>query len=486
MSAPLLKCLFAEDAWQDCEIVQHELRGLATVEQANTRDKFAEALKQKWDAVFVDLRMPDLDGNVAINMARDAHPDTPILVITGSVDDETASIACQAGACDYLRKDRLHRLRMAVSNAVEAAEAKRQNEERKLREIRNQQSELIGELSIGLSHDMNGILGVIMAGTDMLRRDAKEEDIYIINAMESSSRHGAQMLRQLLLFAAGEGGTLKILTPGDLLGKVGAMLRGTFPSNIHLDISTMPGTSNIQCNELEMTKCILNLAINSRDAMPSGGKLNLMAQNHGGEVRIVIRDNGTGIPEHLIPMIFEPFLTTKKHGTGLGLSMAKRIIEEHQGRIAVRSSAAGTEFQIYLPVFVGEKAKSAAPHFDGKGKHILLVEDTEFLRAWTKLFLEESNYIVHEAATGPEAMSIFLKHSEEISALISDVWLPAMSGPLLAKALLELNSSLPLIFVTGLDADAPLDPTPSATLQKPFTKDALLLELQRVLLPVQP
>jgi CheY-like chemotaxis protein len=372
---------------------------------------------------------------------------------------------------------------MAVSNAVEAAESKRQNEERKKREMANQQAELIGELSIGLSHDMNGILGVIIAGTDMLRRDAKKEDIHILDAMESSSRHGAQMLRQLLLFAAGEGGTLKVTTLDHLLGKIGAMLRGTFPSNIHLDISTTPGTASIQCNELEMTKCLLNLAINSRDAMPSGGKLNLSAQNQGSTVRIVVRDNGTGIPEHLIPIIFEPFLTTKKHGTGLGLSMAKRIIEEHHGRIAVRSSAAGTEFQIHLPAFVGGEAKTAVPHFDGKGKHILLVEDTEFLRAWTKLFLEESNYVVHEASSGPEAMSVFIAHSDEISVLISDVWLPVMSGPQLAKALLQLNSALPLIFVTGLDADAVIEPIPSATLQKPFTRESLLLELRRVLLP---
>ena len=488
-SPSLLKVLFVEDDPLDCEQVQHELQGLATVERADTQENFAAALKETWDAICVDLRMPELDGQQAIRMAKEAQPGTPILVITGSVDDETASIACQQGAVDYLRKDRLRRLRMALCNAVEAARRTKENEERKARELKNQQAELIGELSIGLSHDMNGVLSVLLAGVEILRHTVSREDARILDAMESSTKHGAQMLRQLLTFAAGEGGTLKVITLPYLLGKVSSMTRGTFPSNIHLEISTVSGTASIQCDELEMTKCLLNIMLNSRDAMPDGGKLTISSQNttepDGLMIQILIRDDGVGIPEDVLPLIFEPFMTTKKHGTGLGLAMAKRIVEEHHGRIEVTSSSAGTEFRILLPAFNEDLAKKQTPDFCGHGKHVLLVEDAEFVRTWTRLFLEDAGYVVHEAATGPEAMSVFIANSETISVLVSDVWLPVMSGPQLAKALLELNNSLPLIFVTGLDASAPIDPTPSATIQKPFSREALLLELQRVLLPVK-
>jgi two-component system, cell cycle sensor histidine kinase and response regulator CckA len=485
MSKDLLKILFIEDDRSDVELVEYELRGLATVETVESQRGLDEALKKTWDVVLADLRIPELDGQVAISTVKKVSPLTPVIIVTGSVDDETAAIACQAGACDYLRKDRLRRLRMAVTNACESAERAIENEERKKREVANQQAELLGQLSIGLSHDLNGVLGVIMAGTDMLRRNISREDGRILDAMESSTRHGAEMIKQLLLFAAGEGGTFKVITPAYLLGKIAAMLRGTFPSNITLAVVTPPGTAQIRCNELEMTKCILNLALNSRDAMRDGGKLIIAAQNatepDGLFVQLSIKDTGHGIPQEVIPLIFTPFFTTKSHGTGLGLSMAKKIISDHHGKVEVTSGVNGTEFRILLPAH-GEDIKTEKPEFDGHGKHVLLVEDTEFLRTWTKLFLEESNYVVHEASSGAEAMNVFLAHSEEICVLISDVWLPVMSGPKLAKALLELNSALPLIFVTGLDADVAIEPTPAATLQKPFTRESLLLELQRVLL----
>lgn len=482
------RVLFIEDTAEDVEIVRRKLDGLATVDNVDTKDKLEAALKKSWDAILVDLRMYEISGEQAITMAKAASPSTPIIIVTGSVDDETAAMACQAGASDYLRKDRLSRLKMAVSKAVENAELKRENEERRKREQANQQAELLGQLSIGLAHDLNGMLGVHMAGTDILRKTADKDECRILDAMESSTKHGAQMLKQLLLFAAGEGGTFKVITPAYLLGKVQSMLRGTLPSNISLEVVTAPGTSPIKCNELEMTKCLLNLAINSRDAMEDGGKLVISAQNStepdGTFVQISVKDTGHGIPEDVIELIFTPFFTTKTSGTGLGLSMAKKIILDHHGKVEAVSGANGTEFRILLPAFTELDAKKDAPAFDGHGRHVLLVEDTEFLRAWTKLFLEESNYVVHEAATGPEAMSVFLKYSDQISVLISDVWLPCMNGPQLAQALLALNPTLPLVFVTGLDATAKIEPSPAATIQKPFSRELLLNELARVLLPV--
>jgi len=487
MSAPLLRCLFAEDSQHDHEIVQHELRGLATVERVETRENLAAALTEQWDAIFLDLRMPQLDGLEAVRMARTAQPDTPIIIVTGSVDDETASIACQAGACDYLRKDRLRRLRMALSNAVENAKRKRENEERVIHESHTQRLELLGELVVGLSHDLRNVLSVILAGVEIIRPTIQPFNERILDVVTSSVRRAEQMLVQILAFGRGDTGELNKVSTEYVVGEIESLLRaGTFPNNIVVRIKTEIGTAQIRCDENQLNRALWNLCLNAKEAMmPNGGELIIGAQNvqlhEGLYVCITIRDTGTGIPQDVLSRIFEPFFTTKgqRGGTGLGLAMTQQIISAHGGKIGVTSDEKGTEFQVFLPV-AGESKNSIA-QFDGQGRTILLVEDEEFLRAWGALRLQNANYKVLEAANGPAAMSLYLAHLDEVVALVTDLNMPTMNGDQLAKALRELKPSLPIIYITGMEAKKVYNPVPSAILEKPFPSVKLLETLRDVL-----
>lgn len=484
----LLRVLFAEDEVLDAELVRRELAGLANVERAGTRGQLAAALKQPWDCILLDLFIPELTGDEAICMIKDVSPLTPVIVVTGSVDDETAAMACQKGAVDYLRKDRLRRLRMAVTNAVENVKTKRENEKRGEMEMRGQRLELLGELVVGIAHDMNNILGVIIAGVEIMRaRTTDVEDRRILDVMQSSSRRASEMQRQMLTFGRGEDGKgRKQVSAEYLLGEIGSMLRGTFPSNIRLLIRTSVGTAQIRCDETQINQVLLNLAVNARDAMPNGGELVISAQNvteaDGEFVCITVKDTGGGIHESLMPHIFEPFFTTKGlKGSGIGLAMVRSIIDAHGGKVDVRSKSGDTEFMVYLPTAAVNAP--VRPQFDGGGKRILLAEDTEFLRTWMAMLMRDANYVVHEAVSGPDAMNLFLANIESIDMLLSDVGMPLMSGPQLAEALLKLKPGLPLIFITGLESESSLIPEPAAVLHKPFSSTSLLETIKRVLNP---
>jgi signal transduction histidine kinase len=480
MSAQLMRVLFCEDEQYDLELIQYELRGLATVHGVDTRERLAAALKESWDLILLDLRMPGLDGEEAMRMARTSQPAVPIIIVTGSVDDETAAIACQSGACDYLRKDRLRRLRMAVINAVDDAR-------RKGKELLSERLGILGESMVGFAHDVNNMLGVILAAVDVLRIRINPMDERILDMINSTVQRAAEMQKQVLAFGRGGGSEQHQVSAEYLVGEIGAMLRSTFPSNIRLLIRTSAGTAQVRCDETQISQCLLNLCINARDSMPNGGELVINAQNvrlrdpDGDYVCITVRDTGGGISEEALPRIFEPFFSTKgAKGTGLGLALVKQIIAAHAGRVEVASSPAGTEFQVYLPV--ARDGDQAKPTFDGQKKTILLVEDTEFLRTWARLFLEGANYLVIEAPSGPAAMNLFLASMDSIDALVTDLGMPIMGGSQLAKACLELKPALPIIYITGIGSGGVLqEPAPTATLRKPFTSIQLLQLLKDVL-----
>jgi two-component system cell cycle sensor histidine kinase/response regulator CckA len=488
MSKPLAKVLFMEDSADDGLIVQLKLKDLADVKVCTTWPEFQEALRtEQWDTILVDYHLHGITGEEAIKMARKAQPEVPVIIVSGSINDTTASIACKAGASDYVLKDRLDRLPMAIAAAQEMRQLRK-------KQTREQRLELLGDLSAGVAHDMNNLLSVMVLGIDQVRRNINPDDEKILDVLEGTSKRGAELMKQMLAFARGnDSGIYKVVTSEYLVGEIGAMLRGTFPANIRLQITTGAGTAHIRCDATQINQVLLNLCINARDAMPDGGELTITTQNRtmhkdsplgleGKFVCVTVRDTGSGIPAAVLPQIFEPFFTTKHHGgTGLGIVMVKTLIAAHGGAVDVKSDSGGTTFSIYLPV-ASEAIKRKAEVFDGKGRTVLLVDDTEFIRIWIRLLLEESNYKVIEAGCGTEAMNLFMKHTDTIDVVVTDVAMPLMNGPQLVRALRELVVTMPVIYITGLDSGGlPRDPEANATLQKPFSRESLLSTLKQVL-----
>jgi two-component system cell cycle sensor histidine kinase/response regulator CckA len=481
MKPKRLKVLYIEDNPDDALVADLKLRDLVDLKICDTRLAYEEALKETWDVVLVDLNLIGFTGSEAITLSKKAHPDTPVIIITGSCNDHAASLACRAGASDYVMKDRLERLPQAIQQAHESQRLKIQRD-----------LELLGDLSAGVAHDTNNLLHVNLAGIELVRRNAGPEDRKILDMMESTCKRGAELLKQMMELARGSKGLVfKTVSLEYLVGEIHSMLRGAFPSNIHLAITTAAGTAHVRCNTGQINQVLLNLCINARDAMPNGGELTISAQNvslhketssglDGSYVCVTVRDTGSGITEEALPHIFDPFYTTKGKGTGLGLATVKSLIAAHGGGVDVKSGAAGTSFNVYLPV--AESAQAKKVEYDGQGKSVLLVDDTDFIRSWLKMTLEEANYRVTDAACGTEAMNLFIKQVDDTDVLVTDLSMPLMTGNQLTRLLRELRSDLPVLYITGFASGGiAQDPEPSGVLHKPFTREAILSELARVL-----
>ena len=262
----------------------------------------------------------------------------------------------------------------------------------------------------------------------------------------------------------------------------------------------------------QIEQILLNLCVNARDAMPSGGKLQLLAENifvdqelasrhpgahDGNYVKISISDTGDGIPLPIRKKIFEPFFTTKgpESGTGLGLSTVHGIVQTHGGFLVLETEEGqGTTFEVYLPSFraaycaVPEPTKKPAlPKLQGTGEFILLVDDEPAVLKVMQRSLEKSGYGVLAATDGEEGLEIYKKRREDIRVVITDMAMPGMDGPELIEALHRINPKLKIICTSGLSlpngANANQDPGVSATLSKPCNSRAILEAIKSALGP---
>jgi len=249
---------------------------------------------------------------------------------------------------------------------------------------------------------------------------------------------------------------------------------------------------------------VMNLVVNARDAMPEGGRLTLETRNadgapeNGAAARpgqhavVTVSDTGHGMEPAVLEHLFEPFFTTKEQGkgTGLGLATVFGIVKQSGGSITVRSApGAGTTFEVYLPRVADAEAPVPAPGGAAQGSKgretVLLVEDDPAVRAFLRRSLEAAGYRVLEASEPDAGIRLVRDRQDEIHALVTDVVMPAMAGPELATALLELRPTLRVLFVSGYTANAALRsgvlPPGQAFLQKPFAGDELVSAVRRVL-----
>ncbi|MGH7347656.1 MAG: ATP-binding protein, partial [Candidatus Rokuibacteriota bacterium] len=278
----------------------------------------------------------------------------------------------------------------------------------------------------------------------------------------------------------------------------------------HITLTTVPGArrDRVKADPTQLEQVLMNLAINARDAMPQGGRLTIetadvdldesVAREHPGagagpHVRLSVSDDGVGMSAEIQGRIFEPFFTTKDkgRGTGLGLSMVYGIVKQHGGYIGVRSEEGrGTTFEIYLPCAKVEDDTRAEPGAErddaSRGSEtILLVEDEADVRELTREILEMAGYTVLEAARGDEALRLFRESARPIDLLLTDVVMPQMSGPEVARRIAALRPGTKIVYMSGYTDDAlghhgVLDPD-VILLPKPFTPESLMHHLRRAL-----
>ncbi len=372
-----------------------------------------------------------------------------------------------------------------------------------------QKMEAVGRLAAGVAHDFNNLLTVIHGYTDMALLGLGESSPIRgeLAEVQNAADRASDLTRQLLAFSRQQTLELKLVDANHVVHNMQNMLGRLLGENIRLDVQLCPELGCVYADSSQLEQVIMNLAVNAKDAMSTGGDLVVETANvdldeeyvrtHTGSktgryVRLTVRDTGVGMDEKTRVRIFEPFFTTKElgKGTGLGLATVYGIVKQSAGYIAVESEPGkGTYFHIHLP-FVpcvepcAESEPQAAGVLQGS-ETILLIEDEEALCSLGSDFLRKHGYEVLSAGNGTDALQILEGHRGTIHLLLTDVGLPGMSGTELAKRVRLLRPETKVMFVSGYTAETLLEhgitTLDAPVLSKPFTREGLVRQVRQIL-----
>ena len=626
-----VRILLLEDNDADAELVEVELRRAEldfTARRVVTRPDFERALREFHpDIIVSDHQLPQFSGVAALELARARAPHAPFILLTGSLDEETAVEYMKAGAADYILKGRLTRLGPAVRGALERERMKRQLREREeyfrslieqamdiiavldadgavryaspsvlpllgygaeelvgqhifdlvhpddvgaamtvfaegvatgqgvrllglqvrhkdgtyrsleaigryllddpvvrgvvinARDVTERRSlerqllqaqkmEAVGRLAGGIAHDFNNVLTAIFGYADLLTEElpAGSPARQDLEEIRKAATRASALTRQLLAFSRQQVLAPVVLSVNDLVDDVGKMLRRLVGEDVELRLILARDAGNVRADSGQLQQVIMNLVVNARDAMPTGGKLVIetadaelteqYAELHqavipGRYVMLAVSDTGVGMDAQTKARIFEPFFTTKEKGkgTGLGLSTVYGIVKQSGGYVWVYSEPGhGTTFKLYLPRVDAPAEPQAPPRETATltgTETILLAEDDEILRPLTKGLLAKLGYTVLDAESAEQALAVAGARQGPIHLLVADVVMPGASGRELARRLAQSRPETRVLYVSGYTDDAivhhgMLEPG-LKFLQKPFTPAALARKVREVL-----
>jgi PAS domain S-box-containing protein len=373
--------------------------------------------------------------------------------------------------------------------------------------LQSQKMEAIGRLAGGIAHDFNNLLSVILGHTDILDQQvgANSRLRKSVDATRHAAERAAALTMQLLAFSRKQVIEPTIIDLNASVKEIQKLLHRVIGEDIELAIRLQPDLGHIKADAGQLGQVLMNLAVNSRDAMPNGGKLAIetadvdldstyirqhLGAKPGPFVMLAVSDTGIGMDSQTLSRIFEPFFTTKEvgKGTGLGLSMVYGIIKQNNGYIMAYSEPGrGTTFKIYFPrtqesVSEVQKTKKEIP---GGSETILVVEDESALRELTCILLEEAGYTVIESTGVEDALAAAKDSQRKIDLLLTDVVMPGLDGRDLANKMVALRPRLKVLYMSGYTDDVIVDrgvlTQGTVLVQKPFTKNTLLQKVRETL-----
>jgi len=590
-----LRVLFVDDCADDIQLSIRVLQkaGFAIVQHVvETQEQFEEALRAGgYDLILCDYRLPGWSGADVLAAVRDSGRELPVVLVTGTLGEETAAEMIKLGAADFVLKQRLFRLPLAIERALrekQIREERKRAEERlhlfgrileasteavailtpegyfseqnaahqalteySIEELRGhtpallvgegnfeehwqavlsgygwqqesrirtksgrektveasvfaingdagqilclvaivrdvserqrlqeqlQQAvkmEAVGRLAGGVAHDFNNLLNVIIGYSELMLERRNSAELLERGAREirKAADRAANLTRQLLAFSRQQVLAPRILDLNDVIAEIKDLLRRMLGEDVELVVTPADGLDRVRADPGQIGQVIMNLAANSRDAMPQGGRFivetaNVMVDEAfsvqhanmppGPYVVLSITDTGSGMTPEIRAHIFEPFFTTKEtgKGTGLGLATVYGIVKQSGGYIWVYSEPGeGTTFKVYLPRVdaLPERMQTAtAPAVNCRGSETLLVvEDEEGVRVLVRDYLQMSGYTVLEAGRGEEALRIACEHAGQISLMITDVIMPGMNGRELAERMVLLRPEMKVLYMSG-------------------------------------
>jgi CheY-like chemotaxis protein len=351
------------------------------------------------------------------------------------------------------------------------------------------------------------LLGIVTACSELLRSRVDANGLEYVDNIREAAKRGASLTRQLLAFSRRQPVQNQLLDVNERLKEVSKLLRPLMGDGVEIVLLPRSSSAIVEADPGQLDQVVMNLAVNSRDAMPHGGKLIIetgvfdfdegFAREHppmtaGRYVMVAISDNGTGMDEATRSRIFEPFFTTKEigKGSGLGLATAYGIIKQSGGHVWVYSEPGhGTTFKIYLPSAEEKLNGRVESHEETlpasrEGVTILLVEDDPMMRRLTRQMLQEHGYRVLEAEDGRSALEVIASNAAPIDLTLTDVVMKRMNGPELVLRLIESNPGMKVVYMSGytgeLVAHQGFD-TGIRLLEKPFTRADLLKTIDAAL-----
>ena len=389
-----------------------------------------------------------------------------------------------------------------VTERKQAEEAARRSEDQL---VQAQKMEAVGRLAGGLAHDFNNLLTAINGYTDLIMRLSEDDRVQTyVGEIKKAGDRAANLTSKLLALSKPPPSLERVADLNQVVINLEGLLERLIGEDVELETRLTPDLGRVRIDPGQLEQVLLNLAVNARDAMPTGGRLRLASANvepgdahaldseAGPQVCITVSDTGTGIDDDVREHIFEPFFTTKEKdkGTGLGLSTVYAAVTQNQGHITVESApGAGTTFRIYLPLADGEveagpDCRTAAAPERGS-EQILLVEDDASVRKLVRELLEQQGYKVLAAEHAAHALELVEGLDREIEFLVTDVVMPGMSGPDLAERLARRFPRMKILFISGytdslvlrhglLDAE-------HVMLQKPFDGTMLATKVRELL-----
>jgi len=367
-----------------------------------------------------------------------------------------------------------------------------------------QKMDAVGRLAGGVAGDFNNVLTVITGYAELLNAEVPASSPLrrFVDEIVHAGERAAALTQHLRAFSRGASAQPRVLDLNAIVSGMAPMLRRRLGQNIELILLTSPGLGRVKADAAQIEEVVANLAANSRDAMPQGGKLVIetadvdledgpasknLGLKPGSYVMLAVSDTGLGMDPETRSRLFEPLFTTKPpgQGSGLGLATVYGIIKQSEGQVSVYSQAgSGTIFEIYLPRLADAAAEPARKALSKGSETLLLVDDEEDVRKLMVAVLQANGYEVLEANSGLTALAAYEKNAHKIDLVLTDIMMPQMTGIELGRRLAERAPGLKILYVSGY-RDNPvvssLGEAPRDFLYKPFTPEALLAKVREVL-----
>jgi two-component system cell cycle sensor histidine kinase/response regulator CckA len=374
----------------------------------------------------------------------------------------------------------------------------------------SQKMEAVGRLAGGVAHDFNNLLTAILGYSQLLEETVEEDDVETRAGLEEIRKAGeraAGLTRQLLTFSRKQVLQLRVLNVNIVVEEIVAMLRRLVGEDIALTLALEPAAIRVKADAGQIEQILMNLVVNARDAMPSGGSLRIETKcvelnardlRHTGSLLpagryavIAVSDTGTGIDPETKTHLFEPFFTTKPvgEGTGLGLATVYGIVKQSGGEVTVQSELGhGATFTVLLPQVIDEiesRSHDRHPDIQGAGEIVLLVEDEQAVRQLARLLLEASGYGVLEADGASAAMKVLADEHQRVDLVLTDVIMLGASGPDLFLRIAAMRPGIKVCYMSGytnaaIERLGVLRPG-VAFLEKPFTSAGLRRKIREAL-----